>query len=260
MECPICGSSAELKYEIPFYYGKYMGRLFECENCRFLFVSNPSWLAESYRHHDPATTDVGSCKRSLNAARTVILMKRAGLLKKTSKILDYGSGYGLTVNLLSDKGYRIVGYDKYRKPVFGYYNISFGEDADIPEDPVDLILAIEVFEHLTDPIHEMSGLFSILRSSSILYATTNTYDPQKHNENWDYIRDVPGQHVSFYSKESLNYIAELYGCRVFIDFPRRGHHIFFKDYSSRLRLNLFIFQFFRIIDRMLVKLFGIVSF
>ena len=69
-------------------------------------------------------------------------------------------------------------------------------------NPVDLILASEVFEHLTDPIRELSSLFSLLGPSSIIQATriwshVHSYNMPELNRykrttyNWCFNRFVP---------------------------------------------------------------------
>ncbi len=118
-------------------------------------------------------------------------------------------------------------YDKNANNIFAKY-------FEYSEQKVDAITCFEVFEHFEDPMQEIEKLFAI---SSNIFFTTRIYD--KHdklpNKNWSYYNFDVGQHISFYSEETLKYIAKHF--KVELISINNCWHVFTKNKKFKEKLS-----------------------
>ena len=69
-------------------------------------------------------------------------------------------------------------------------------------DGFDVVTAVEVLEHLTDPIPALRRIARLLRPGGLLFVTTGNAAPHRERlERWSYV--VPDVHVSFYEPRTL---------------------------------------------------------
>lgn len=194
--CRICGEYAKKIFNEKVLF-KYKVSYYKCGRCGFIQTEKPFWLSEAY-------------KSTINVYDTGILERNEKLVKVISTIclfifgprrvfLDYAGGYGVLVRKMRDIGFDFYWLDKYTKNLFArgfeYKGIH----------RVALVTAVEVFEHLEEPISDIQEMLSY--SDNIFFTTTllpsSLPDPKK----WWYYGFEHGQHISFYSKETLQYIA-----------------------------------------------------
>lgn len=122
--------------------------------------------------------------------------------KDKYNFLDYGAGYGIFVRMMRDKGFEYSWYDKFCKNLFA---LDFIGDL---KKQYDLLTAFELFEHFNNPIMEIEDMFSV--SPNIIFSTTLLPTPTPYPSEWWYFSLNSGQHISFYTKKSLNIIAKKY--------------------------------------------------
>lgn len=177
----------------------YVVKYYECSICGFVQTENPYWLGEAY---DSAINDVdtGIIKRNQMCSKRAINL--CALLNiKDETILDYAGGYGVFTRLMRDIGFNVLWKDKYYDNLlakgFGY-NVG----------SVKLLTAFEVFEHLESPINTLDEMFGI--SSNIFFSTLLIPEPTPKIEDWWYYGQKHGQHIGFYRKKTLEYLAEKY--------------------------------------------------
>lgn len=164
-----------------------------------------------------ADEDTGLVKRNLFFSDfTANLIDAA--LEKNGSFLDFGGGYGLFVRLMLDKGYKFNRYDIFCENLF-----AKGYDADLTQ-PVqfELITAFEVFEHFISPISELTNLLN--HSDTILFCTELIGKIPPQPTDWRYYTLPSGQHISFFSLETLEYIAKKLGLNLYTD--KNWIHIF----------------------------------
>jgi hypothetical protein len=217
--CNIC-NSVTTEHARVLIRQKYEARMLRCSNCGFIFIENPTWLAEAYA--EPINRqDTGYVMRNL-LARDSMRMAIESNLNPLGKFLDYAAGYGLFVRLMRDIGYDFRWSDLYCQNLFcrGF---------EVPEPlvgPFEAVTAFEVFEHLTKPMEEMKKLMAI--TSCLVFSTNIIPEPVPQPNDWWYYGLEHGQHIAFYSKKSLELLADRFGCYFLTDktHPNLDFHVF----------------------------------
>jgi len=200
VQCKICSSKTELLFKQKIR-NKYNAEYYHCANCGFIFINNPTWLKEAYK--EPINIeDTGLVQRNIDFARlTNVIIKT--FFNKKGKYLDYAAGYGLFVRLMKDKGINFYWDDLYTQNLFAkgheYNN----------KDKIELITCFECFEHLSDPTPEIEKMLKI--SKNILFSTELAPENINKIGDWAYLGLSHGQHISFYSEKTINWIAKKYG-------------------------------------------------
>jgi hypothetical protein len=208
MNCKICGSESEKLFKAQ-VLNKYMVIYYQCLHCGFIQTENPYWLTESYEN-SIASVDTGIVTRNLVYGSIVDKIIRYSFNKK-GKFLDYGGGYGLFVRLMRDKGFDFYWYDKYSENLFSK---CFSSSELANDSYFELITSFEVFEHLTQPMEEISKILA--SGKSLLFSTELL--PQlaiKTVDDWWYFSPDTGQHIAFYSEKSLSCLALKLGCNFY---------------------------------------------
>ena len=121
------------------------------------------------------------------------------------KFIDYGGGYGVLVRLLRDRGLDFYRQDIYAENLFAK---NFDQE-DAGTEKFELLTAFEVFEHLENPAAAVDDMLKL--SDNILFSTELQPIPNPTPDTWWYILPEIGQHISLFSKKSLETLAEQKG-------------------------------------------------
>lgn len=225
--CIICQSRSEHVFEKKIFSKDV--KYFLCSNCGFLFTERPSyWLEQAY-NNAITSLDLGLVNRNLLYAEMLSWYIKV-CSKPSGRFLDFGGGYGLLTRMMRDKGFDYYRQDNYCENLFAkYFDVTeYGTDCTF-----DLVSAFEVFEHLEDPLFEIRKM---LKFGKTIFFSTEII-PDKDISNWYYLLPEIGQHISFYSEQSLNKIAELNGC--FYYKISNSLHVISKNRISFFKLFLF---------------------
>jgi len=154
---------------------------------------------------------------------------------KKMHICDFGAGNGYLSKELIDNGFNVLAYEPFiQKDTYleeKYY-------CDSPFD-ADVLLMVEVFEHLTDAFEEICKIISDFHNPKLIILTTNLTDNATEPlEEWFYL-DPDSGHFTLWSKKSLTLLGEMYGY-TFISFDNAFLHIFCKktDIKTCKRLKI----------------------
>jgi len=207
MLCRLCSAEAA-----PFGSALVLRHLnveyFECPACGLVQTENPYWLNEAYSEAI-ARTDTGIVSRNLDLIGKTQIVIRA-FFDPASRFIDYGAGTGLLVRAMRDIGYDFRYFDPHATNIFarGFETASPNGGAH-DDPPYDLLTAFEVLEHLTAPMQGVNAMLA--RSKNILF-TTELLPPHKPRPgDWWYYTLETGQHVSIYSRRTLEFIAQRNG-------------------------------------------------
>ena len=242
MNCRICNTiSVELTTKK--VLAKYTVKYYQCPNCKFIQTEDPHWLNEAY---DNAITklDIGLVYRNeylVPIVSTIINL----FYKDKGPYLDYGGGYGLFVRMMRDRGFDFYRFDIYCENLFAKHfdltdlatNSKFG-----------LITAFEVFEHLIDPISEVEKMLQ--HGSNILFTTELQPDNSNELDNWWYFTPETGQHVSLYSKRSLELLAQKFQLHFY---SKDNIHLFSRSKLNSLTYDLSMNNKFRYLQSKMHK-------
>jgi hypothetical protein len=223
MRCKICESSSSL-FANAEVLNKYPIRYFRCNACGFIQTEAPYWLDEAYSQKITCS-DVGLVSRNIKLARVTRVLI-SWFFDAEKKFLDYGGGYGLLVRIMRDTGFDFVLWDKFSST--NIFASNFVHELDSVEE-YELVTAYEVFEHFVDPLIEIEGITTF--SKNILFSTTLVPHPTPRPVDWWYYGLEHGQHVSFFTYESLEILADRMNLNLFTD-KRSLHLLTEKDLSS----------------------------
>jgi 2-polyprenyl-3-methyl-5-hydroxy-6-metoxy-1,4-benzoquinol methylase len=228
--CRICGaetvevgSKTGTFHPVPFH-------LRHCLTCRFSFVSNPwtdyekIYSAEYYagKGADPLVDYEFELD---HPDQTVRLYEWRGILNVVESLttvapetnwLDFGCGNGGLVRYcLAQKKCRIVGFEDgwIRDKAAGLGIPYIGSDRlDAMSGTFDVVTAIEVLEHVEDPLEVLKRLRRLLKPGGLLFCTTGNARPFRDRLlSWRYVR--PEIHISFFEPETLARAMTLSGFR-----------------------------------------------
>ncbi|WP_310992274.1 class I SAM-dependent methyltransferase [Aequorivita marina] len=232
-KCKICSSKIELIN--PRY------NLVICSKCKLVFCNDIFEeemfsriydklynQTKQYSTHIKESDDLIS-KNKYKLGRTKSKVLNKAIKVKNPKVLEIGAGVGVVANFLQSKGIDYLGIEIDKKTVErakkANLNIKQGDFKSLNkiEDTFDIILAFEVFEHLQD----LGLLFKILEQKikpdgtlGFTVPNFNKYLNYKNLNNKIY-QSGPPIHLNFFTVESLQNIAKIYGFEIVLCYEKK---------------------------------------
>jgi SAM-dependent methyltransferase len=202
--CKICNGNTYRTHG----YGR---RFFHCQNCDFIysFDYNPWVVNKGMGMEGSWSGPGGGGYREYFLAK--LLKNQLGL----KSFLLYGTGNTPTFEKLRQEGFDIIGCD-ISSDVVESKNKQFGKDIfftpeTLPKDRrYDAIIAVEVFEHFTNPNAACNQLFNLVDPNGVICGTTDFYPggPIEDKNNPGYMSHQG--HVSYWSMKSMRFVAKKY--------------------------------------------------
>lgn len=220
MKCKICEEKSNYVFKAKILNSHEI-EYFKCSSCGFMQTQTPYWLEEAYSEAI-SVSDTGVMARNNNFAKSTSIIFSL-LSIKNGIFLDYGGGYGIFTRLMRDKGFDFCWYDKYATNL-----VARGFEGDVINNRYEAITSFENFEHFENPMQEIEKIFSL--TDTILFSTELVPDATPKPDEWWYYCLEHGQHISLFSKKSLEYIASKYGYNLISN--NRNLHIFSKKKIS----------------------------
>jgi hypothetical protein len=99
--------------------------------------------------------------------------------------------------------------------------LSAAAPTDLGPDAVDVVLALEVVEHLVDVEAFVADVGTVLAEGGCVTLSTGIYRPGLHGPEWAYLAREWGQHVTLWSQAALDHLAHRLGMHAVGLFPGR---------------------------------------
>lgn len=214
--CRVCNANVR-SFANATILGRYDIEYFLCDDCGFIQTESPYWLDEAYQSVIVAT-DVGLVQRNFEMTKITTRVMRY-LFPRAQNGVDYGGGYGMFTRLMRDRGHNFFHFDPKANNLFAKgFEASEGMH-------YDFLTAFEVWEHLPDPRRDLEWMDRA--ADHWLVSTLLLPDPPPRPNQWWYYVLEGGQHISLWSKRSMQIVAERYGRHVIT--TNRGVHLFTRD-------------------------------
>lgn len=179
--------------------GRYNADYFMDPQARFIFVKQPHWLEEAYSTDAISAIDTGVLARNLGNIE--IVTRLLDFYFPDQKGVDLGGGSGIFVRGMRDEGFNFFWSDKYARNL-----LARGFEATPGDYP--FAVAFEVLEHTLNPLEFLTEKKNEFNFESLCFSAT-CFDPDNiPSKNWSYWSFESGQHISFFSQYTLNWLAE----------------------------------------------------
>lgn len=222
MKCKICQGTSDVIGDKSGHFVQRPFVLRRCRDCQFAFVEEP-WLDyaaiydSAYYEGRGADPLVDFHFELSEPHRTIRRYEWAGIVEVVSRLttldahtrwLDFGCGNG--------------GLVRYANAVVGCASMGYEEGAiapvaraagialiDLPElnaleGSFDVVTAIEVFEHVAEPLATLQHIRRLLRPGGVLFYTTGNALPFRQRLlSWQYF--IPEIHISLYEPSSMDH-------------------------------------------------------
>jgi len=230
LTCRLCGATT---VEVGRKFGTYSRHWYNirhCPSCRFSYVANP-WTeyekiyAAEYYAGEGADPLVDYLFELEHPQETIRQYEWAGILHIVQSLmrlephiqwLDFGCGNGALVRHVRRHGLcDIVGFEEgwiRDKAVATGIPIMDRAQLETCVHRFDIVTAIEVLEHIVDPLEFLTTVYRVLKPGGLFFCTTGNAQPfRNHLLSWKYL--VPEIHVSFFEPETLARALTLTGFR-----------------------------------------------
>ena len=220
--CRICDAEAKK-------VGTVMGKLerqgfhvHRCPICSFAFVANPLKDYDKIYSHDyycgrGADPSVDYLFELEHPEITIRQYEWRGILNIISSLtkvdsetrwLDYGCGNGGLVQYCKKHTKcKIVGFERgWIRQKAASKGIPYLDDKDLEKQQgsFNVVTAIEVLEHIENPLESLKAIRALLKPGGLFFYTTGNALPFRERLlTWSYV--VPEIHISFFEPQTLDY-------------------------------------------------------
>lgn len=258
ISCPLCNSENNYLFmKIKFREVENYFKIFKCREC-FLLFHHPPYKENELETMYEKNYYFFRRDESVEFKRIVKVYKRIFYklsLNKNVKIIEIGCGKGYLLYLLKMLGYNTEGIEisshatEYAREKFGLYvfNGTIEEYANYRSKKFDLILLIDLLEHIRNPHSFMESIKKISKKGTILVIDTPNSDSQNvkiDREKWSGFNPF---HIRIYNLKSIKTLLERYGFKI-IDYFYYGNYKR-SILKERFREFLLIFNLLTIWDK-----------
>ncbi|MDB4977266.1 MAG: Methyltransferase type 12 [Myxococcaceae bacterium] len=169
LHCVVCGAdtpaaearTARVRSNIRKFSAETFG-LWQCDQCGTIHAADEVDLDYYYAHYPFHDQEMNTLTKLAYMGKLHEL-ERLGL-KREHRVLDYGCGGGVFVQLLQQQGFaQASGYDPYAKE---------GPYRQPPSGKYDVILSQDVIEHVASPLEHLETLAKLAQPGALIFIGT----------------------------------------------------------------------------------------
>lgn len=236
LACPLCGGREVQPLLAPARPGRWSYRVVRCPACGMLYRNpgiRPERLGDLYSGGKYAKFLTGRYGRARQAEYRRVMDAYAPLLAdgRGRRLLDYGAGAGLFLEVAAERGFDGYGVDlspdavqaARRRP--GGANVFLGAPGDVPEIAAggfDVICLWSVLAHLPRPLEDMRSLRALLADDGVLVISTvnaNSLTLKATGERWG---GFTPNHLVFFSPRTIRELLRRAGFAAVVERPMYG--------------------------------------
>ncbi|MEN3044234.1 MAG: class I SAM-dependent methyltransferase [Candidatus Hydrothermales bacterium] len=263
IKCPLCFSQNSIFFiKIKFLNLKSYFYLYKCKDCSLLF-NFPTYSDRELKRMYSKNYYFFLRDEISELKRVSLLYKRVFSnlnFSENSKIIEIGCGKGYFLNILKQIGYSVKGVEiskeasVYAQKKFNIevFNGSIEEYTKFSIEKYDLILLIDIIEHIKDPHSFMNSLKLISKKGTTLVIDTPNSESRDIHIYKEKFTGFNPYHIRLYSLNSLTYLLKLYGFSILNYFYYSNGSI--NLFRERLRSFLYLFQVNTIFDKLKIVL------
>jgi 2-polyprenyl-3-methyl-5-hydroxy-6-metoxy-1,4-benzoquinol methylase len=207
----VCGSGTN--DPIPAYRKHHLGT---CRSCSMVYATvrpTDKELDDLYSSY-PIKADLSPITR----LRFLELLGGMEAYRRTTRILDVGSGSGFFLDVAATQGWSVYGveYDPAIVHACAQRGITMQQGSFDPDawevGSFDAITSFEVLEHVMDPQAEVSKFARSIRPGGLLYITTPNFNALSRwlsHPTWNII-NYP-EHLNYFTPSSLDRLLRAHG-------------------------------------------------
>lgn len=226
------------------HYGM-TGAIYRCSACGFLQCSDLPEVVQFYENLEDAGYEAGRQERSLQARR---ILELARTLQPEGRLIDVGAGSGMLVEQAIQMGYQAEGVE----PSAWLHRVA--RERNLPvhlgtfphsaaRGQFDLIMLIDVIEHVTDPMDLLRNIAGSLAEGGVAVIVTpdvQSVAARILGWKWWHFRVA---HIGYFNKRTLLFALDQAGLRLVL--VRRPSWYFTADYLW-VRLHRYLPGFLRL--------------
>lgn len=167
-----------------------------------------------------------------------------GPYRRLGTLLEIGIGAGFFLKAAERAGWQVVGVDvmpagaEYARAQLGLdVRTAAIEDADLPADAYDVVVMLDVLEHLSDPQDVLRRVWSLLRPGGCVAIRTPNTRSVSHwalRGQWSVMN--PGEHLNLFDERTLR---AMLGRAGFVDVSFDRHYATTGRYETMLPMHAF---------------------
>lgn len=202
-QCLLCGSTS-LKPMMR--YAAF--HLVRCRNCSFIFSQRIPTEEELINHYNQYGRD--DYLSPVTVKRFHEILDQLEKFRDTNNMIDVGCGIGYFLEAARDRGWKVFGteYTDEAVRICRSKGISMQQGKLNPGNYspgfFDVIISIEVIEHINNPNEEAGNFSAILRKEGAVYLTTpnfNSLSKMILKEKWNVL--AYPEHLSYYTPKTI---------------------------------------------------------
>lgn len=160
--------------------------LYRCSECKSVMLSSDKreeyeedYYRDREKYYENYRKDYSEDEYPIPVYKNIIENIQKNGFKKDSKLLEVGCSKGIFLHLADKKGFNVTGLDTSQYAIdFIKKNFKFKalhsevSDAGFQDDQFDIIVMIDVIEHLEDPGEMLFDLYRVLKPGGIIIIDT----------------------------------------------------------------------------------------